>query len=200
MKITIEKVNQLILWIIRILIIGLAIWAIINQNFTNVGYLALAMIMTFYEIVLEKCFKLKLDSRLQIIITLFIFAAQCLGSVLRFYDKFMWWDTMLHTISGMIGFLIGITVVQQLNEKLNGNKINNKIMILFAICFSLSIGVFWELIEFTADTFTNSNMQVSKQAEGQEAVKDTMIDLLSATIGTAIMAGVESLKKEKNRE
>ncbi len=52
------------------------------------GILALTMVLTFYDkIVAKKVFKIELEEKLKIAITLFIFGAQCLGTVLGFLWK-----------------------------------------------------------------------------------------------------------------
>ena len=68
-----------------------------------------------YEKEREK-FGVYLPKRLQLIITLFIFAAQILGEIGDFYEKIPWWDTMLHTISGVVLGLVGFLFVYLLND------------------------------------------------------------------------------------
>lgn len=192
-----KNLNKIITNIVRILIVLIAIFLISQKEFKNLGILAITMLLTFYDKIVEKVLKIKLEDKLKISLIIFIFAAQCLGTVLGFYGKFLWWDTMLHTISGVIFFFVGEAIIKQMsNEK---GELNNKIIIAFAVCFSLSTGVIWEIFEFFVDSLLGQNMQVAKGLIGQEAVMDTMIDLISVTVGTIFISIVEILKNRKSK-
>jgi len=192
-----KNLNKIITNIVRILIVLIAIFLISQKEFKNLGILAITMLLTFYDKIVEKVLKIKLEDKLKISLIIFIFAAQCLGTVLGFYGKFLWWDTMLHTISGVIFFFVGEAIIKQMsNEK---GKLNNKIIIAFAVCFSLSTGVIWEIFEFFVDSLLGQNMQVTKGLIGQEAVMDTMMDLISVTVGTIFISIVEILKNRKSK-
>ena len=192
-----KNLNKIITNIVRILIVLIAIFLISQKEFKNLGILAITMLLTFYDKIVEKVLKIKLEDKLKISLITFIFAAQCLGTVLGFYGKFLWWDTMLHTISGVIFFFVGEAIIKQMsNEK---GKLNDKIIIAFAVCFSLSTGVIWEIFEFFVDSLLGQNMQVTKGLIGQEAVMDTMIDLISVTVGTIFISIVEILKNRKSK-
>lgn len=191
-----KNLNKIITIMVRILIIVIALFLISQKEFKNLGILAITMLLTFYDKIVEKVLKIKLEDKLKISLIIFIFAAQCLGTVLGFYGKFLWWDTMLHTISGVIFFFVGEAIIKQMsNGKVEG-KLNNKITVAFAVCFSLSTGVIWEVFEFFVDSLLGQNMQVTKGLIGQEAVMDTMIDLISVTVGTISISIVEILKNK----
>lgn len=192
-----KNLNKIITNIVRILIVLIAIFLILQKEFKNLGILAITMLLTFYDKIVEKVLKIKLEDKLKISLIIFIFAAQCLGTVLGFYGKFLWWDTMLHTISGVIFFFVGEAIIKQMSNEKGKGELNNKIIIAFAVCFSLSTGVIWEIFEFFVDSLLGQNMQVTKGLIGQEAVMDTMIDLISVTVGTIFISIVEILKNRK---
>lgn len=192
-----KNLNKIITNTVRILIVVIAIFLISQKEFKNLGILAITMLLTFYDKIVEKVLKIKLEDKLKISLIIFIFAAQCLGTVLGFYGKFLWWDTMLHTISGVIFFFVGEAIIKQMSNEKGKGELNNKIIIAFAVCFSLSTGVIWEIFEFFVDSLLGQNMQVAKGLIGQEAVMDTMIDLISVTVGTIFISIVEILKNRK---
>lgn len=194
-----KNLNKIITNIVRILIVLIAIFLISQKEFKNLGILAITMLLTFYDKIIEKVLKIKLEDKLKISLIIFIFAAQCLGTVLGFYGRFLWWDTMLHTISGIIFFFVGAAIIKQMSNEKGKGELNNKIIIAFAVCFSLSTGVIWEIFEFFVDSLLGQNMQVAKGLIGQEAVMDTMIDLTSVTVGTIFISIVEILKNRKSK-
>lgn len=192
-----KNLNKIITNIVRILIVLIAIFLISQKEFKNLGILAITILLTFYDKIVEKVLKIKLEDKLKISLIIFIFAAQCLGTVLGFYGRFLWWDTMLHTISGVIFFFVGEAIIKQMSNEKGKGELNNIIIIAFAVCFSLSTGVIWEIFEFFVDSLLGQNMQVAKGLIGQEAVMDTMIDLISVTVGTIFISIVEILKNRK---
>lgn len=194
-----KNLNKIITNIVRILIVLIAIFLISQKEFKNLGILAITMLLTFYDKIVEKVLKIKLEDKLKISLIIFIFAAQCIGTVLGFYGRFLWWDTMLHTISGIIFFFLGEAIIKQMNNEKVKGELNNIIIIAFAVCFSLSTGVIWEIFEFFVDSLLGQNMQVAKGLIGQEAVMDTMIDLISVTVGTIFISIVEILKNRKSK-
>lgn len=194
------SINAILTNILRVFIIILAIVLCIEKDYKNMGILALTMVLTFYAKIVAKVFKIELEEKLKIAITLFIFGAQCLGTVLGFYGKFLWWDTMLHTLSGVIFFFVGETLLKQISNKEKVKLNNKKIIIIFAVCFALSTGVFWEIFEFFVDTVFGQNMQVAKGLMGRDAIMDTMIDLISLVVGTSFIAGLQIFGISKKKD
>ena len=111
-------------------------------------------------------------------IAFFIYAAIFLGEVHNFYEKFWWWDSILHAGSA-IGFgLIGVVILLLLykGEKI---KAHPKVLTLFVFSFALAIGAMWEIFEFSMDEIFGFNMQ-------KNGLHDTMWDLIVTAIGGAI--------------
>lgn len=192
--------NAFISNLTRVLLILIFIIGCITGDHSQDPVIIITFILTFYPSILEKRFGVYLSMRLQIIITSFIFAAQILGEIGDFYEKIPWWDTILHTISGVILGLAGFLFVYLLNEKGNKNvNLSPKFVIIFAFCLALTMGVFWEFFEFGADRILGYNMQKFRMP-GQDGLVDTMCDLIVDTVG-AIVACIGGyiyiLKKEK---
>jgi len=106
------QLNDFISWSVRALLIFSIIRSIILKDFDGLFIIVLTLLLTFYPNILEKRFRVYLPSAIQVIITLFIFAAQYLGEIRNFYERFWWWDIMLHTTSGFV--LVCIFVKQEL--------------------------------------------------------------------------------------
>ena len=118
-------------------------------------------------------------------ITIFIFLAQILGSILHFYDRIALWDIILHFLSGILLFLIGLEVYHNICK--NSKKMDNPILkVGFAICFAFAIGNIWEIIEFCIDGVFDADMQKTGELVGRYAIIDTMSDLISSSVGTLI--------------
>lgn len=173
-------------------------WLVLDHSQDFVIILTFAM--TYYPSILEKKFGVYLPNRLQIIVTLFIFAAQFLGEMNGFYEKIPWWDTMLHTTSGVVLGLVGFLFVYLLNEKGDANvNLSPTFVVIFAFCFAITMGVFWEFFEFGADRLLGYNMQRFR-LPGEDGLLDTMEDLIVDSIGAivACIFGWIYMKKEKD--
>lgn len=121
-------------------------------------------------------------------IVLFIFATLFLGEALDLYERFWWWDVVLHGASA-IGFgLVGFVFVFALFE---GDRYAAPAWAItfISMCFAITIGVVWEIFEYSMDQMFGLNMQKS-------GLQDTMWDLIVDGIGAFIgaMAGFAFLK------
>ena len=181
-----NKMRMIVTNFVRIALILIYIRGWITQDHSQDFIIGLTFFMTYYPSILEKRYGVYLPARLEIIITLFIFAAQVLGEMNGFYDKIPWWDTMLHTTSGVILGLVGFLFVYLLNEKGDKNvNLSPIFVVIFAFCFAITMGVFWEFFEFGADRIFGLNMQKFRMP-GQDGLVDTMEDLIVDTLGAII--------------
>ena len=181
-----NKINMIITNIVRLVLIALFIRSCIINDHSQDLVIILTFIMTYYPSILEKRFGVYLPARLEIIMTLFIFAAQILGEMNGFYDKFFWWDTILHLTSGIILGLFGFLFVYLLNEKGDANvNLSPVFVVIVAFCVAITVGVFWEIFEFSADRLLGYNMQRFREP-WQDGLVDTMGDLIIDTVGAFI--------------
>ncbi len=195
-----QKLNIFISNLTRVILILILIRGFVIGDHSQGFLIIITFALTYYPSILSKKFGVYLPKRLQLIITLFIFAAQILGEIGDFYEKISWWDTMLHTISGVILGLVGFLFVYLLNEKGNINvNLSPRFVILFAFCFALTMGVFWEFFEFGADRIFGYNMQ-NFRMPGEDGLVDTMCDLIVDTIGAIIacIGGYIYIKRKKD--
>lgn len=168
------KENKSTFWVytgLRLLVIGMMILQIFNKNFENVFLCLLTLMLMLMPSVLQATLKIEFPSLLEIIILVFIFAAEILGEISAFYMKLPYWDTILHTLNGFLCAAIGFSLVDIMNrERKLKFEMSPLFMAITAFCFSMTIGVLWEFLEFGVDTFCNLDMQ-----------KDTVITAISST-------------------
>lgn len=181
-----SKSNMIISYLVRLALIIMYVRGWATDDHSQDFLIILTFGMTYYPSILEKRFGVYLPNGLQIVITLFIFAAQVLGEMSGFYTTVKWWDLMLHTISGTVLGMIGFLFVYLLNEKGNANvNLSPAFVIIFAFCFALAIGVFWEFFEYGSDRLFGYNMQRFR-LPGEDGLVDTMNDLIVDAVGAGI--------------
>ena len=146
--------------ILRLLVIITLILQLLNRNYENVFLCILTLILFLIPSFVESRFKLDLPETLEIVVLLFIFAAEILGEIQNFYNVFDKWDTILHTINGFLCAAIGFSLIDILNryEKFHLN-LSPLFVAIVGFCFSKTIGVLWEIFEYGADKYFKTDMQ-----------------------------------------
>lgn len=157
---------------LRALVIIMMILQIFNRNFENVFLCVLTLLLLIVPSFIQVNFKIELPTGLEIILLLFIFAAEILGEIQAYYIKIPAWDTMLHTINGFLMAAIGFSLVDILNRNERFSfKLSPVFVAIVAFCFSMTIGVIWEFFEFSMDRFFLLDMQ-----------KDTVVHTISSVM------------------
>lgn len=142
-------------------------------------------LLTLVPVVLAHRTDLYIPKGVTASMVLFIFATLFLGEIGNYYDRFWWWDTMLHGGSA-IGFgLLGFVFIFMLFQ---GDRYAAPPWAVgfFAFCFAMSIGAIWEIFEFAMDHIFGLNMQKS-------GLVDTMWDLILDAIGGLIGASAGAI-------
>lgn len=157
-----DKKTLFVYILLRLLIIFCMIRELFHGNIWNVVLCLLSLFLFLLPGFIEEKFKIDLPSALEIIIFLFIFAAEILGEINNFYGNFPGWDTILHTLNGFLCASIGFSLVYLLNENSHSFKLSPIFVVLVSFCFSMTVGVVWEFFEYGMDTIFKKDMQKDK--------------------------------------
>lgn len=145
---------------LRAAVIVIMIAQFFNKNFENMFLCLLTLILFILPTVFERRLKVDFPDTLEIIIMLFIFAAEILGEIRSYYTVFRHWDTMLHTLNGFLCAAVGFSLVDMFNRNEKFSlQLSPVFMAIVAFCFSMTIGVLWEFFECAMDTFFLFDMQ-----------------------------------------
>jgi len=96
---------------------------------------------------------------LEIIVLIFIFSAEILGGINNFYGTVPFWDNALHTVNGFLCGSIGFSLIYLLNQKTKFMKLSPIFVALFSFCFSMTVGIVWEMFEYGMDVTFKTDMQ-----------------------------------------
>lgn len=133
---------------------------IFNHNFENVFLCVLTLILFMLPSTLERKLDLDLPNTLEIIILLFIYAAEILGEIGAYYVTFPYWDTVLHTLNGFLCAAIGFSLLDILNRHNDVRfHLSPLYLAIMSFCFSITVGVIWEFFECTMDQLFFLDMQ-----------------------------------------
>lgn len=146
---------------------------IFNRNFENVFLCVLTLFLFAMPSLLERKLDIDLPNTLEIIILLFIYAAEIMGEIGAYYVTFPYWDTVLHTMNGFLCAAIGFSLLDILNRTSRVRfHLSPLYLAIVAFCFSMTVGVVWEFFECIMDQLFFLDMQ-----------KDSIVH----TIGTILL-------------
>ena len=155
-----HKSSFIVYFTLRLLVIIMLVLQLLNRNYENAFLCVLTLLLLVMPSLIQITFRVELPTTLEIIILVFIFAAEILGEISEFYLMFPFWDTVLHTLNGFLAAAIGFSMVDLLNRS-ERTKFNLSplFMAIVAFCFSMTIGVVWEFFEFGMDQIARYDMQ-----------------------------------------
>ena len=108
-----------------------------NRNYENVFLCVLTLMLLVIPSLVQVTFKVELPTVLEIIILIFIFAAEILGEISEFYLLFPFWDTVLHTINGFLAAAIGFSLAGSAEQKQKGKRVLSRCLRLWRLWLSV---------------------------------------------------------------
>ena len=158
--------------LLRLSVILTLVAQVFNRDWESVFFCALALFLMMIQCFIEHNLHIDIPDTLEIIVIVFIYAAEILGELKAYYINVPFWDTMLHTTTGFLAAAVGFSLCDIFNRNENIKFDLSPFFLAFvAFCFSMTVGVLWEFFEFGMDFFTGSDMQ-----------KDTVINAIHTTM------------------
>ncbi|MBN2198126.1 hypothetical protein JW698_02985 [Candidatus Wolfebacteria bacterium] len=186
-----KKKFAIIINFLRITLAIAIITSIFYGNWSNLAIASLNLLLTFLPSWFKKKYNIYIPLDLEFAGIILIYASLYLGEIRSFYIRFWWWDVLLHFIYAIAFALIGFIILFLLFQT---NKIKSSpfLIAVFSFCFSVTIGVLWELFEYFMDQTFGLNMQKS-------GLRDTIWDLITncAGAGLSSFAGYAYIKGVK---
>lgn len=151
-------------------LIGERDWLVLFQTL-------LAMVALIIPFLMEVGGRLRVPPLTKILLMLFVYGAQYLGSVLRLYDDFSWWDKAMHFFSGPAAGLLGFSLALYFHRRPDGAAgMPRGLVTMFVFLWIMTIGALWEITEYAFDQLLGTDMQLG-------SLQDTMQDMLYNTLG-----------------
>lgn len=155
----------------------LAIVSLTRGDYEAAGIATIGLALSVVPQLIIRKLNLRLPLLYELVVLGFIVASVMLGEFFGAYDRFGWWDSMLHLSSGVIIGYIGYMILFTLYHQ---NKLQVSASIIAFLTFSVSmmIAALWEVFEFAVDEILGATMQRGNT--------DTMIDIVLAMLGSLI--------------
>ncbi|WP_413874750.1 hypothetical protein [Albidovulum sp.] len=154
--------------------------ALIEGRWSLAFVSAATFALSLVPVLAQRRLGIRLPVRFFAWIVIFTFATIFLGEAFDFYNRFWWWDVVLHGGSAMAFGLIGFLFVFMLFQ---GDRYAAPAwaVAFMSFSFAITIGALWEIFEFAMDQIFGLNMQ-------KTGLVDTMWDLIVDTLGAAVGA------------
>ncbi len=154
-----DRTSFIVYSVLRTLVILTAVRCFFQNNYEGLALCVLSLVLFLLPALFERALRINIPAGFEITIYLFIFAAEILGEINKYYTRIPGWDTMLHTLNGFLCAAIGFSLVYILNASQDGLNLSPFYLTVVAFCFSMTVGVVWEFIEFSADQLFHLDMQ-----------------------------------------
>lgn len=182
------KLSTGIAALFELILIATAIASIASKQWNNLALSLLAitcLIIPFIITYIANIKNILLPSTFKSITLLFIFFAQYLGEIKKFYNIFWWWDLFLHTAFGSYAVIIALYLIRGTIRK--EQEITKQRFILcnaiFAFSFSITLATLWEMFEFIGDYLFKTTMT---QGGLEDTSTDLLVNILAAFITSII--------------
>lgn len=156
----------------------------------------LAIIVISIPSLLRWIFKIKFTKATTAIFYAFMFFASYLGTFLGFYQKYEFYDMIIHFVFGVLTALFAIFLINVFLKRQPNTKLTPFMMFFVCFSFSMCAGAIWEIYEFLGDSFFDLNKQNFQGATmfvGQHALLDTMTDLICNCAGALVASLIISI-------
>lgn len=158
--------------VLRLIVVAELVLSILRGEYESAFICLLVLILFILPFFIQQNFGIQLPTTLEIIILLFIFAAEILGELEGYFITYSNWDTMLHTTTGFLCAATGFALIDILNRNSRIKfQLSPIYVALAAFCFSMTVGVLWEFFEFGMDRLFQLDMQ-----------KDTVVQSITSVM------------------
>ena len=158
--------------VLRLIVLATLVSSVIRGEYESAFICLLVLVLFVLPFFIQQNFGIELPSTLEIIILLFIFAAEILGELKCYFITYPHWDSMLHTTTGFLCAATGFALIDILNRNSRIKfQLSPIYVALAAFCFSMTVGVLWEFFEFGMDRLFLWDMQ-----------KDTVVSSITSVM------------------
>ena len=146
--------------VLRLIVLATLVSSLVRGEYESAFICLLVLVLFMLPFFIQQNFGIELPSTLEIIILLFIFAAEILGELECYFITYPYWDSMLHTTTGFLCAATGFALIDILNRNSRIKfQLSPIYVALAAFCFSMTVGVLWEFFEFGMDRLFHMDMQ-----------------------------------------
>lgn len=180
MKPSTDRIRRIFFLVCQAVFLVITVEGLTRDVHDQAGWLGLlGLVIAFLPDVFRHTKQLILPFAYEVGLMVFVFLSLIAGEYFDIYGKLLWWDDMLHFISGVVVGYVGLLILH-----IDDTKKRAVSGPWFAAIFTFSLVVMtaavWEIFEFSVDQLAHGHMQYG--------LVDTMMDIIDATVGGLFIA------------
>lgn len=172
-----KKINNILVILIILIDMICLVFYTVNYNLIKILTCLSLILVILIPNILPK--KIKINENIRLIYILYVFSLLLIGSIINLYNKFYYYDSITHFITGFITSLFSLIILNKFNKYNKNSVVFNAI---FMISITLSIASLWEIFEF----INSKIFMVDVQRVLSTGVNDTMKDIILALLGSIL--------------
>ncbi|MDQ6670232.1 MAG: hypothetical protein M3069_05700 [Chloroflexota bacterium] len=163
-------------WLLRLALLATAAYQIISGNRNGATVAAEGLVVSFVPIAVARLSGTHIPRPLEFAFV-FGMALQFLSESTKLFELFTYWDKLVHPTLIAITAMIATWFLLGYRDALL-KRIPLHFVAAFGLLLGMSVGAFWEFVEFGSDWFGDANLQKSNA--------DTLTDIVSNDIGALV--------------
>jgi len=169
-------------WLLRLALIGTTVYQVVTANKDGAMVAGEGFVVSLLPLLVGRLSKTHVPRPLEFAFVLGM-ALQFISESTKLFELFTYWDKIVHpTLIALTAMIAGWLLLGY--AEAFGKRIPIQLAAGFGLLLGMSVGAFWEFVEFASDWFGDANLQKSNA--------DTLTDILSNDIGAfvATLAGL----------
>lgn len=175
-----DKLRAGIYLLYFLFIISVGVTSFFISNFLDFALSIIALLLVFSPVIIQKKLNTNFPTLIDILVLVYLYLGTYLGDFQSFFDRFWWWDILMHLLMGINVALISFAIIFRLKELKDYVQLSPLMIAFFSFVVSMAAGGIWEIVEYIVD--------LSFGTELQKPYPDTMIDLIFVFIGGLIVS------------
>lgn len=185
-----NRAHRILVGVLLLLMVVEWVALLLEQRWLSTFLVTLIIVTLVSPLIFRHRLAVEIPAEFHFAAVIFIFASLYLGEIQSFYQRFWWWDIVLHGSAGLLMGIVGFFLVYLLNESKRVELHLTPVFIsVFAGLFAVAIGTFWEIFEFSMDQLFGTNMQKPMLGD-PSGLTDTMWDMIVNALGALIISSM----------
>lgn len=163
-------------WLLRLALLGTLAFQLVTRNKDGATVAAEGFVVSLVPLAIERLSKTHVARPLEFAFVLGM-ALQFISESTKLFELFTYWDKIVHPTLIALTAMIVAWLVLGFRDAFD-NRLPTQFAAVLSLLLGMSLGAFWEFVEFTSDYFGDANLQKSNG--------DTMTDIMANNIGAFV--------------
>jgi hypothetical protein len=163
-------------WLLRLALLATFAYQVVNGNKNGATVAGEGFVVSLIPLLIGRLSKTHVPRPLEFAVVLGM-ALQFISESTKLFELFTYWDKIVHPTLIALTAMIGVWLLLGYAEAF-GKRIPIHLGAAFGLLLGMSVGAFWEFVEFASDWFGDANLQKSNA--------DTLTDIIANDLGAFV--------------